>query len=204
EEHDDARLARKLAKEAFALFRKAARFTRARPEPGARRDMRQEAREMLADARRLESQAVEQVLNRATVLCATLTGLDSEVLGQRRFDLAVLDEACQSTEPACWLPLLRCQRVVLAGDHCQLPPTVLSREAAEQGFHVSLMERLVELYGGDVTRRLEVQYRMHEAIMDFSSAEFYDGALLADDTGRGPLLRDLPRGQSHPLTETAV
>jgi hypothetical protein len=204
EEHDDARLARKLAKEAFALFRKAARFTRARPEPGARRDMRQEAREMLADARRLESQAVEQVLNRATVLCATLTGLDSEVLGQRRFDLAVLDEACQSTEPACWLPLLRSERVVLAGDHCQLPPTVLSREAAEQGFHVSLMERLVELYGDDVTRRLEVQYRMHEAIMDFSSAEFYDCALRADDAVRGHLLRDLPGVQANPLTETPV
>jgi ATP-dependent RNA/DNA helicase IGHMBP2 len=204
DEHDDARLARKLAKEAFALFRKAARFTRARPEPGARRDMRQEAREMLADARRLESQAVEQVLNRATVLCATLTGLDSEVLGRRHFDLAVVDEACQCTEPACWLPLLRSERVVLAGDHCQLPPTVLSREAAEQGFHVSLMERLVELYGPDVTRRLEVQYRMHEAIMAFSSAEFYDGALQADDAVRGHLLSDLPGVEANPLTATPV
>ena len=49
------------------------------------------------------------------------------MLGQRHFDLAVIDEACQSTEPGCWIPLLRCRRVVLAGDHCQLPPTVLSR-----------------------------------------------------------------------------
>jgi superfamily I DNA and/or RNA helicase len=204
EEHDDVRLARKLAKEAYALFRKAARFTRARPEPGARRDMRQEAREMLADARRLESQAVEQVLNRATVLCATLTGLDSEVLGQRRFDLAVLDEACQSTEPGCWIPLLRSERVVLAGDHCQLPPTVLSREAVEQGYHVSLMERLVELYGNDVTRRLDVQYRMHESIMGFSSAEFYEGALLAAAAVSGHLLRDLPGVQANPLTETPL
>ena len=69
--------------------------------------------------------AAERVLDEARIICATLTGLDSEVLGRRRFDLAVLDEACQSTEPASWLPLLRADRVVLAGDHCQLPPTVV-------------------------------------------------------------------------------
>jgi superfamily I DNA and/or RNA helicase len=93
EDHDDTRLARKLAKDAFALFRKAGKYTRARPEPGARRNLRQEARETLADARRLEAQAVERVLDGAAILCATLTGLDSEVLGQRRFDRAVIDEA---------------------------------------------------------------------------------------------------------------
>src|SRR5581483_3718057 len=126
EDHDDTRLARKLAKQAFALFRKASKFTRARPEPGARQNLRREAKEMLVDARKLEAQAVDAILDRATILCATLTSLDSEVLGRRQFDLAVIDEASQSTEPACWLPLLRCQRLVLAGDHCQLPPTVVS------------------------------------------------------------------------------
>ena len=69
-------------------------------------------------------------------ITATTTSLDSRVLGDRRFDLAVIDEACQSTEPGCWIPLLRCDRVVLAGDHCQLPPTVVSREAAAEGVEV--------------------------------------------------------------------
>jgi ATP-dependent RNA/DNA helicase IGHMBP2 len=202
--HADVRLARKFTKEAFALFRKAGKFTRARPEPGARRDMRQEARDLLAEARRLEAQAVEQVLSSATVLCATTTGLDSEILGQRSFDLAVIDEAGQSTEPGCWIPLLRCRRVVLAGDHCQLPPTVRSREAEEQGFGLSLLERLVDLYGGAVTRRLKVQYRMHEAIMTFSSREFYDGELEAHASVRGHLLRDLPGVRAEALTETPV
>src|SRR5262249_20747930 len=133
DEHDDVRLARKLAKEAFALFRKAAKYTRAKPEPGARRDMRQEARGLLADARRAGAQAVEHVLDGAAVLCATTTGLDPEVLGERTFDLVVIDEACQSTEPGCWVPLPRGRRLVLAGDPCQLPPTVLSREAAAEG-----------------------------------------------------------------------
>src|SRR5262249_54043726 len=119
-------------------------------------------------------------------------------------DLAVIDEASQSTEPACWLPLLRCQRVVLAGDHCQLPPTVLSQEAAEQGFGVSLMERIVALYGKRVTRRLGVQYRMHESIMNFSSRQFYDGELQAHDSVRGHLLCDLPGVSAGPLTETPM
>jgi ATP-dependent RNA/DNA helicase IGHMBP2 len=188
EQHHDVRLARKLVKQALALFREADRRTRAAPKPGARRQLREDAKSLLADARRLEVQAVESILDSASVLCATTTGLDSQVLGTRRFDLAVIDEACQSTEPGCWIPLLRCDRVVLAGDHCQLPPTVVSQEAAAQGFAVSLFERLMGLYGGQIARRLAVQYRMHEAIMGFSSAEFYDGDLEADPTVRQHLL----------------
>jgi superfamily I DNA and/or RNA helicase len=204
EHHDDTRRARKLAKQAFALFRQAGKWTRARPEPGARQQMRQEARELLADARRLENQAVERILGTAAVLCATLTGLDSEVLGRREFDLAVIDEAAQSTEPACWLPLLRCRCVVLAGDHCQLPPTLLSPQAQREGFGVSLMERLAALYGDSITRRMDVQYRMHETIMTFPSRHFYDGALVAHESVRGHLLCDLPGVAGNALTQTAV
>ena len=204
DDHADVRQARKLVKEALSLFRKAAKWTRAKPEPGARRDMRQEARTLLADARRLEAQAVERILDAAPVLCATTTGLDPEVIGRRRFNLLVLDEACQTTEPGCWPPLLRCDRVVLAGDPCQLPPTVLSQQAVRQGFGVSLLERLIGLYGERVTRRLDVQYRMNEAIMAFSSAEFYDGALHADASVATHRLCDLPGVRSEPLTETPV
>jgi superfamily I DNA and/or RNA helicase len=204
EDHADARLARKLTKEAFALFRKAGKYTRAKPEPGARRDMRQEARALLADARRLEDQAAERILDSATVLCATTTGLDSEVLGRRTFDLVVIDEAAQSTEPGSWLPLPRGGRLVLAGDHCQLPPTIVSREAAAQGYGVSLMERLAGLYGDAVTRLLRVQYRMNEAIMAFSALEFYGGELEADPSVTGRLLADLPGVARGPHTETPV
>jgi ATP-dependent RNA/DNA helicase IGHMBP2 len=202
--HADVRQARKLLKEAFALFRKADKWTRAKPEPGAKRDMRQEARALLADAHRLEVLAVERILDAAPILCATATGLDPQVIGRRRFDLLVLDEACQTTEPGCWAPLLRCDRAVLAGDHCQLPPTVVSKEAARHGFGVSLLERLVGLYGDHITRRLDVQYRMHEAIMAFSSAEFYDGALRADPTVAAHRLCDLAGVRSEPLTETPL
>jgi hypothetical protein len=204
EGHPDVRQSRKFVKEAFALFRQAGKWTRAKPEPGSRRDMRQEARALLADARRMEAQAVESVLNATPILCATTTGLDSEVIGQRHFNLLVLDEACQTTEPGCWVPLLRADRVVLAGDHCQLPPTVVSPEAARQGFAVSLFERVVALYGDEVTRRLDVQYRMHEAIMAFSSRQFYGGTLRADPSVATHRLCGLPGVEGNALTEAPV
>jgi superfamily I DNA and/or RNA helicase len=202
--HGDMKLARKFVKEAFALFRQAKKWTRAKPEPGARRDMRAEAKALLADARKLEAQAVERVLDAAPILCATTTGLDSEIIGARHFDLLVLDEACQTTEPGCWIPLLRCDRVVLAGDPCQLPPTVVSQEAAQRGFGVSLLERLVGRFGDRATRRLTVQYRMHEQIMAFSSGEFYGGELQAHDTVRKHRLSQLPGVRVGALTETPV
>jgi len=204
DDHPDVRLARKLVKEARGLFRRADRHTRARPEPGARRETRQEAKALLDDARRLERQAVEHILDTADILCATTTGLDSEVLGTRTFDLAVIDEASQSVEPGCWIPLLRSRRVVLAGDHCQLPPTVVSSAAAAEGLGVSLFERLMGVLGPQIARRLSVQYRMHEAIMDFSSAEFYECDLEADPSVRRHLLADLPGVTSSPLTDSPV
>ncbi len=204
ERHADVRVARKLVKDALALFRRAGRTTRAAPEPGARREMRTEAKSLLADARRLEAQAVEQVLDNATVLCATTTGLDDNLLGTRQFDLAVIDEACQSTEPGCWIPLVRAGRVVLAGDHRQLPPTVLSTNAAREGFGVSLFERLADLHGPQALRRLDVQYRMHGAIMEFSSREFYDAVLKADTSVAEHVLAGLPGVADGRLTQTAL
>jgi superfamily I DNA and/or RNA helicase len=204
EAHPDIRLARRLQREAFALRDKADRYTRAKPAPGAKREMRAEARALMDDARRLEAQVVAQVLDSAAVLCSTTTGLDSEVLGQRTFDLAVIDEACQSTEPGCWIPLLRSHRLVLAGDHCQLPPTVVSVPAKKEGFDVSLQERLIETHGGEISRRLEVQYRMNETIMEFSSQEFYEGSLQADNSVRRHVLADLPSVAASDITTTPV
>lgn len=202
ESHDDVRVARKLVDEAFQLRRQADRYTRAKPEPGAKREMRAEARDLLAAARRLEQQVADAILDGARILCATTTGLDSDLIGPRRYDLVVIDEACQSTEPGCWIPIQRADRVVLAGDHCQLPPTVISPEAIDQGFARSLFERLVDLHGPRVNRRLEVQYRMHQSIMEFSSREFYDAALEADPSVAEHVLAQLPGVAVGPLTTT--
>ena len=198
--HPDVALARRLIKEAGALQDRASRYTRAKPLPGARQAMRQEARALLADAQRIEDQLVKHLLDSATVVCCTLTGIDSRVLGERQFDLAVIDEAAQAVEPACWIPLTRAGRMVLAGDHCQLPPTIISPEAAREGLAVSLMERLMVEHGANISRQLTTQYRMHEAIMEFSSREFYDSELMADDSVAGHVLADLPNVEPGQLT----
>ena len=144
------------------------------------------------------------LLDSAHIVCATLTGLNEDLLGDRQFDLAVIDEAAQSTEPPCWIPVLRSRRLVLAGDHCQLPPTLISSEAKRQGFGVSLMEKLVKRHGETIARRLTTQYRMHEQIMQFSSDEFYEGTLVAAKSVRGHCLKDLPDVADIPLTQTSL
>jgi predicted DNA helicase len=204
ERHRDVQLARKLVKQAMSLFREASRERRTAPKPGERRQLRDDARSLLADARRMELQAAEGILDSAAVICATSTGIDSQLLGPRRFGLVVIDEACQSTEPGCWIPLLRGDRLVLAGDHCQLPPTVVSQEAAAEGFGTSLFERLLDHYGPDISRQLTVQYRMHQAIMEFPSRELYDGLLEAHASVREHRLCDLPEVSASRLTEWPV
>lgn len=188
--HELTALIREMQREAEGLFRQAGKFTRAKPAHGAKREMRQEAKRLKADIRILEQQAIDSIIDKADAVCATTT-LDESLLGDRRFDLVVIDEACQSTEPGCWIPVLRADRLVLAGDHCQLPPTVLSKQAAKEGLEVSLLERLVDLYGDRATRRLNVQYRMHDQIMNFSSEQFYEGTLESHESVSSHLLTDL-------------
>ena len=202
--HPDARQARRCAKEARALFRKADKWTKAKPLPGERQALRAEAKALLTDGRRMEQLAVDRLLDDATVVCATLTGADSEDLGRRRFDLVVIDEACQATEPASWVPILRAGRLVLAGDPCQLPPTVVSPEAAGRGLAISLMERVMADLGSGVSRLLSVQYRMHADIMRFPNAEFYADELVADPRVIRHRLCDLPTVRVEPLTEEPV
>ena len=192
-------LVREMMREAEQIARSASRITRAKPPPGHRQSLRQEVKQLRDDARRLERQVIAGHLDNAHIICATTT-LDPEILGDRQFDLTIIDEACQSTEPGCWPAVLRTERLVLAGDHCQLPPTILSVPAAEEGFAVSMMERLVNHYGSVVTRQLTTQYRMHNEIMQFSSEQFYSGSLLAHDTVGVHRLCDLPHVEENDLT----
>ena len=190
EQSDHMPVIKSMLREAEDLYRKADRYTRHRPAKGEKAELRREAKRLKADARQLERHAIEHILNSADVVCATTT-FNEDLIGERRFDLAVIDEACQSTEPGCWIPLLRCDRLVLAGDHQQLPPTVLSKPAAREGFSVSMMERVMNLCGEQTSRLLDTQYRMHDQIMRFSSDTFYEGQLKSDESVSQHLLGDL-------------
>ncbi|MFT5123783.1 MAG: ATP-dependent RNA/DNA helicase IGHMBP2 [Kiritimatiellia bacterium] len=201
--HRDVRNVKKLRLEAAELFRKADKASRGL-DRNVRQALRQEAGELLADARVMEVDIAQEIIDQAEVVCATNTGITSDLLEARRFDLVVIDEACQCSEPSCWIPLSRAERMILAGDHCQLPPTVISQAAAEEGFAISMQERLVKVYGARVCKPLLIQYRMHEEIMRYSSAQFYENTLQADDSVARHLLCELPDVREDELTDCAV
>ncbi len=192
EQSPEVEVAAALRRNASELFRQAAKRTRAKPLPGERQNRRSEAKQLLNEARRMEQQIERHLLDEAEAVCATLTGLDDSILRDREFDLVVVDEAAQATEPACWIPLLRSRKLVLAGDPCQLPATIISNEAAREGLAESLMERLLRKDPKNRSRLLEVQYRMHRQIMEFSSRQFYEGRLQAHASVADRLLRELP------------
>jgi ATP-dependent RNA/DNA helicase IGHMBP2 len=192
--HESARIARDLVEQAFAL-RREARKRKQRRGPGrfsASREVERAARALFAEARALEERAEAEVLARAPVVLATLTSLDGPALAGVAFDLAVVDEATQAVEPAAYLALLRAGRAVLAGDHLQLPPTVLSAEAQAGGLGTSLFERLVALHGDAAKVTLAEQHRMNERIMRFPSDALYGGALRAHPAVAGHALDDAP------------
>ena len=129
-------------------------------------------------ATELEIRIKNDLFNSAHVIACTLVGSSSRLLEGMRFSTLFIDEAAQALEAACLIPMRRAGRVILAGDHCQLPPTVKSFEAMKGGLAYSLMERLVKNHPEAVTL-LNTQYRMNEEIMRFSSDWFYHGEMQA-------------------------
>ena len=170
----------------------------------ARRALRDAMRGLRGEIDEIEAAAVKAVLDGADVILATCAGADDAVLARREFDLAVIDEAAQALEPACWIPILKSRRVVLAGDHRQLPPTIISREAERGGLGVTLFDRLMARAGPALSRLLTTQYRMHRAIMEYPSRMLYEGRLEADAAVAGHLLRDLPGIARSEFAETPL
>ena len=130
---------------------------------------------------RLKSRATEieiringELFSEARVIASTLVGAANRILEGQTFGTLFIDEAAQALEAACWIPIRRVSRVIFAGDHCQLPPTVKSIDALKGGLGKTLMERIVE-NKPEVVTLLQIQYRMNEQIMHFSSNWFYDG-----------------------------
>jgi ATP-dependent RNA/DNA helicase IGHMBP2 len=157
-------------------------------EKQQRRLLLQESKALKADADALEFYIITDLLQRTEVICSTLVGSSHPVLRGRKFKTAFIDEAAQALEAASWIPILRSSRVVFAGDHQQLPPTIKSAEAARLGLSKTLFEKGVERQEQH-SAMLKVQYRMHEEIMKFSSAYFYDKELIAHESVRAELLR---------------
>lgn len=126
----------------------------------------------------LEIQINAELFDGAHVITSTLVSSNHRLLNGRRFGTLFIDEAAQALEAACWIAIRKADRVVLAGDHCQLPPTIKCYEAARGGLERTLMEKVVSNKPA-VVSLLKVQYRMHEEIMKFPSQWFYNGELEA-------------------------
>lgn len=129
-------------------------------------------------ATELEIRINNQIFENAKVITSTLAGSASKLLDGRKFSTLFIDEAAQALEPACWIAIRRAGRVIFAGDHCQLPPTVKCMEALKGGLGVSLMEK-VAMNHPDAVTLLKTQYRMNENIMKFSSSWFYNNEVIA-------------------------
>ena len=170
-----------MRRELAELMRSASRSFRGRDAKKRRGLLYATAGELRGQIRSLEQSVIRGILDSADVICTTTT-IDEELLGNTTFDLVVIDEACQCTESSVWQAVMRAGRIVMAGDHCQLPPTVLSDRAATEGLRDSLMQRLIGREQESIYRRLTVQYRMNESIMRFSSREFYEDSLIADSS----------------------
>ena len=178
--HPETKTIKKIRIQAAEARRKARRFRRSfgEQEREERKALYREASELAAWADQLEKRIIDQLLSTTQVIAATLVGAVHPVLEGRSFSTVFIDEAAQAIEPGSWIPICLAQRIVLAGDPYQLPPTVKSQQARKAGLHISLMERLIEQQAA-ATSLLKVQYRMHQRIMGFSNQYFYGNQLQA-------------------------
>ena len=166
-----------------------------------RQEMADQIRYLKTEIQHLDDEIFNQVVRQAPVMVGTHSSATDPILKKRVFDLLVMDEASQSTEPSSWIPILRANKIILAGDHFQLPPTVRSKKAEEMGLGATLFERLHKVIGEDWKSLLKIQYRMNEKIMMFSSREFYEGELIADESVKNHKLCDLPHVKAAKETE---
>ena len=201
---------------ALWAIRKALRELRSTKRKGRTEAYHQKVDRLKSRATEIEIRINQELFGEARVIAATLVGSGNRLLQGMTFDTLFIDEAAQALEAACWIPIRRVRRVIFAGDHCQLPPTVKSLAALHGGLGKTLMERIVETHPAAVTL-LKVQYRMNDEIMRFSSDYFYHGLVESapEVKFRGILDYDNPiewidsgvedgQGDQHPATEEFV
>jgi ATP-dependent RNA/DNA helicase IGHMBP2 len=193
---EEYRRAQALQNEARALRakyqkQKTSALRSSRGAAAAARDWLTKSNQLNAEARRAMKEARAKVLRRSRVVCTTAAGADSSVLGSTLFDVVVLDEATQAADPIALAALQRGKIAILAGDPCQLSPTLIDAEAAREGLASTLFERATGRWKPEATQLLDVQYRMHAKLMRFPSESMYGGRLTADPSVAARLLHEL-------------
>lgn len=178
--HPEYRSLSLLKRNAEQIHRKIARYKRTFTQEDRiiRKQQYAEAKQLKIEAEQLEFYIISNLIESAEVIVTTLVGASSQWLKGHNFETLFIDEAAQALEPACWIPILKAKRVVFAGDHFQLPPTVKSQKAGKSGLEITLFEKAIHRNTADIM--LQMQYRMNELIMQFSSRYFYKNSLIAN------------------------
>lgn len=179
-EHSSMKDIKKMKKQANEYRNMAHKYKRnfGKAEREQRKALFDEAHKIIKEIEKTEQYIADDLLGRAQVITATLVGSNHYTVKNLQYHTVIIDEAGQALEPACWIPILKAKKVVLAGDHCQLPPTIKSQEAAAKGLATTLLEKCVQ-HHPEAVALLEEQYRMHEVIMGYSSDVFYENKLRA-------------------------
>src|SRR5208282_5981038 len=169
-----------------------------------RKDIYNQVKELRKEVRTREKKCVDEVIRTAKVHLATLHGSGGRELMGQNWDVVIIDEASQALEAQSWIPLLSARKVILAGDHLQLPPTVKSAVRGKVSpLETTLFDRMISMYGSGSMRMLTIQYRMNSEINDFPSKTLYGGKLIAAPTVAKRRLIDLPEstpeGDESPL-----
>ena len=186
--HESYKELKKYRKTAEEYFRMAGKYKRTfgKEEREQRQLFYIEARKILHEARVLEDYIFDEQFEKAQVIACTPVVSSGKMMRDKHFTTVFIDEAAQALEPMCWIPITRSDRVIFAGDHFQLPPTVKSKKAETEGLKETLFEQCMHLE--NVSVMLNTQYRMHEHIMNFSNKKFYQNNLIADASVKDTVL----------------
>ena len=190
--HNSIKEIKRLKKQASEFKEMAHKYKRSfgRAEREQRKALFDEAYKIMKDVGRMEQYIIDDVIDKAQVITATLIGTNHYTVRHLKYNTVVIDEAGQALEPAYWVPILKAQKVILAGDHCQLSPTIKSSVAVKGGLSTTLMEKCILLHPQSVVL-LEEQYRMNTLIMGYSSRVFYNDRLRAHSSVATHQLFDL-------------
>ena len=190
-EHDYLKETKRLKKQAMEFKNMAHKYKKSfgKSERDQRKALFDEAHKIMKEVGNTEQYIIDDIVSKTQVVTATLVGANHYTIRNLEYNTVVIDEAGQALEPACWIPILKAKKVILAGDHCQLSPTIKSNEAAKSGLSETLLEKCIKLHPEAVTL-LEEQYRMNENIMGYSSSVFYEDKLKAHESVAKSLLFD--------------
>lgn len=175
---------------------------------GKKQNNRGELGTLYKELRERERKSLKQILKDTQIVLSTLTsaapdGPLKHIINEvdNQFDVLIIDECSQALEAACWIALPYAPKCILAGDHLQLPPTIISKDAAKQGLEKTLMERLIKMFKEEnIVKMLQIQYRMNEKIMSWPSTQLYNGKLAAHESVAQHSLDDLIHGKMfHPI-----